>query len=416
MKGIVLAASSRQIGDYTTTEIIGRGGYGSVYRAADTAHGRDVAIKVLDGELDEARRRRFDRERQTMGRLSSHPNIVSVYDSGYTEADEAFIVMELAAGGSLRDRLRQQGPLPWKEATTIIVAIAKAAQAAHDAGVFHRDIKPDNILIDHFNNPKLADFGIASVATNATATTTTTATLAHAAPEVLQGQASSPAVDIYALGSTLFALISGRPPFLQSDEDTIASMIGRALTQPPPDIRTFGVPDHVARVIEKSLAKDASGRQPTAAHLADELSEAIGDTGGAVRSSGASTDATQGNRAHETRLATPNPSTPPRAPGRSNEPAGLWMTPEPPGQYQAPYQATPPPQWNPPHEAPAYQSGQISGRPKWLWPLLATGAAVLAASALYVSGVGRSTGTANDDTQANANNNEPSGEDRKSVV
>jgi serine/threonine protein kinase len=254
--------------------VIGHGGFGAVYRATDADHGRDVAIKVLSGELDSAARRRFDRERQTMGRLSSHPNIVTIYESGYTSNGEAYLVMELAEGGSLRERLSAAGPLPWEEAAEIVAAIAAAAQAAHDNRVLHRDIKPDNILIDRFGNPKLTDFGIATVAGSATAATSTTATLAHAAPEMLQGEGSTPAVDIYALGSTLFSLLNGRPPFLQSDDVTVSSMIGRTITQPPPDLRPLGVPEPIALVVERALAKSPTERQPTADDLARELREA----------------------------------------------------------------------------------------------------------------------------------------------
>ncbi|MGF1597537.1 MAG: protein kinase [Acidimicrobiales bacterium] len=273
-----MSTNSRTIAGYADAQLIGRGGFGSVYRANDPQHGREVAIKILSGELGEAERRRFDRERQTMGRLGSHPNIVPVYESGYTPDGEGYIVMELASGGSLRERLASGGRLPWEEATKIMAAVANATQAAHDNGVLHRDIKPDNILIDQFGNPKLSDFGIAAVANNATATTSTTATLAHAAPELLQGQPSTPAIDIYAIGSTLHSLLTGYPPFLRPDDESVTPMITRALTEPPPDLRPYGVPDPVAQVVERALAKEPAERQPTASALAAELTAAIGGT------------------------------------------------------------------------------------------------------------------------------------------
>lgn len=266
-------------GRYEILEPIGRGGFGSVYRASDPAHGREVAIKVLHGKLGDTERRRFDRERRAMGRLGSHPNIVPVYDSGYTDAGEAYLVMELASGGSLQNRLDAAGPLPWSEAAGIMAGIASAVEAAHLAGVLHRDVKPDNILIDEYGNAKLTDFGIASVADSSTATTSTSATIAHAAPEVLDGSPSTAAVDIYAIGSTLHNLIAGTAPFYREGDATVAAMIGRIATQPPPDLRPLGVPDPVAAVVERALAKAPDHRQAAAAQVAEELRAAMGHGG-----------------------------------------------------------------------------------------------------------------------------------------
>ena len=266
-----MSGETRDIANYSNAVLIGRGGFAWVYQATDVAHDRQVAIKVLRTSMGAAERRRFDRERQTMGRLGSHPNIIPVHDSGYTEAGEAYIVMELAGGGSLRKRLDETGRLPWPEAVEIMATVASAIQAAHDSGVLHRDIKPDNILIDQYGHPKLSDFGIATVADNATATTSTSTTLAHAAPEVLQGQKSTGAVDVYALGSTLHALISGSPPFMRPDDEVAAAMLMRVLGEPPPDLRPFGVPDPLARVIEQALAKEPAQRQGSAAELSSQL-------------------------------------------------------------------------------------------------------------------------------------------------
>ncbi|MEL7156118.1 MAG: serine/threonine-protein kinase, partial [Actinomycetota bacterium] len=266
-----MSGQSRTIGRFDDATLIGRGGFGAVYEADDAEHGRKVAIKVLPGTMGDTERRRFDRERQTMGRLGSHPNIIPVHESGYTDDGEGYIVMELAPGGSLRARLDEEGPLGWEEAIGIAIAMAGAAQAAHDQGVLHRDIKPDNILIDGYGNPRLTDFGIAAVASNATATTSTTATLAHAAPELLEGQTSTVAVDIYAIGSTFYNLVMGHPPFMTDETVGVTAMIGRALTQPPPDLRPLGVPDAVAAVIERSMAKEAGDRQRSASELADAL-------------------------------------------------------------------------------------------------------------------------------------------------
>ena len=326
-----MAGRTRDIAGYRNAELIGQGGFAAVYKAADAAHGREVAIKVLEGALGETERRRFDRERQTMGRLGSHPNIMPVYESGYTESGEGYIVMQLASGGSLGARLRSTGPVPWPEAVEIMAAVAGATQAAHDSGVLHRDIKPDNILIDQYGNPKLSDFGIAAVANNATATMSTTATLAHAAPELLQGQQIGPGVDIYALGSTLFNLITGLPPFIRPGDEGVTPMITRALTEAPPDLRPRGVPDSVARIIEQSLAKDPAQRQPTAQAMAAQLKAAA--SGAPVPNAAT--------------IAVPSPP-PLIAQTPTGSPAWPATGPQaPPPQYQPPTQPQPQPQYAP---------------------------------------------------------------------
>lgn len=321
-----MAGRTRDIAGYRDAELIGQGGFAAVYKAADAAHGREVAIKVLEGALGDTERRRFDRERQTMGRLGSHPNIMPVFESGYTESGEGYIVMQLATGGSLGARLRSAGPLPWPEAVEIMAAVAGATQAAHDSGVLHRDIKPDNILIDQYGNPKLSDFGIAAVANNATATMSTTATLAHAAPELLQGQQIGPGVDIYALGSTLFNLITGLPPFIRPGDEGVTPMITRALTEAPPDLRPRGVPDSVSRIIEQSLAKDPAQRQPSAQMMAAQLKAAA--TGAPMPSSAT--------------IAVPSPP-----PLIAQTPTGspAWPSTGSQPQYQPPSQPVPQPQY-----------------------------------------------------------------------
>ncbi len=260
---------------YARGELLGRGGFGSVYRSADERHGRDVAIKILDGNLGVDERRRFDRERVAMGALGSHPNIVPVFDSGYTEDGRAYLVMEFAPGDSLRRRLDDDGPFEWQEAVALVVAVSRGVAAAHAAGILHRDIKPDNILIDSYGSPKLADFGIATVVSGATTTKGASTTLAHAAPELLEGLPAASSMDIYALGSTLHNLISGLPPFARPDDELAAPMLRRILSEPPPDLRPLGVPDAVASVVEQALAKDPADRHPSADAFAEQLEASL---------------------------------------------------------------------------------------------------------------------------------------------
>lgn len=346
-----MATNSRDIAGYVGAKLLGRGGFGAVYQASDEDHGRDVAIKVLQGTLGEAERRRFDRERQTMGRLGSHPSIIPVFESGYTPEGEGYIVMELATGGSLKDRLVREGRIPWQEAAEMMAAVATATQAAHDNGVLHRDIKPDNILIDQFGNPKLSDFGIAAVATNATSTTSTTATLAHAAPELLQGRASSTAMDIYAVGSTLHALVTGLPPFVRAEDESVTPMITRALTEPPPDLRSYGVPDNVAVVVERALSKEPADRQATAAELANELRYGIYGEGLGGRPAAAPNppDANPNDTVVDASFLPPGPGSnerPPAFPPPTGQP-GINPNSFPqtgsPSQHFSPSGATPPP-------------------------------------------------------------------------
>ncbi len=245
-----------------------------MYRADDPDHGRQVAIKVLDVELGETERRRFDRERQLMGQLGSHPNIISVFDSGYTDQDEAYIVMELASEGSVRSELDRRGQFPWDDAVALMAPIATAVAAAHARGIVHRDIKPDNILIDDYGNPRLTDFGIAALTSGATSTQAASATLAHAAPEVLDGKQGTEATDVYALASTLHTLIAGVPPFMRSADEGLGVMMRRIMAEPPPDLRPLGVPDHVARAIEQALEKDPADRRFTAESFAGAISAA----------------------------------------------------------------------------------------------------------------------------------------------
>ncbi len=362
-----MAAKTRDIGPYRNAELLGRGGFGSVYRVNDPEHGREVAIKVLQGQLGETERRRFDRERQTMGRLGSHPNIVPVYDSGYTEGGEGYIVMELATGGSLRERIDREGGLGWKESAAIMAAIAKAAEAAHNEGVLHRDIKPDNILIDSYGNPKLTDFGIAAVASNATATTSMTATVAHAAPEILQGQTGNHSIDIYAIGSTFYNLVTGLPPFQRADDFGVPAMITRALTEDPPDLRQHGVPDQVARVIERSLAKEPGARQPTAAQLADELLAAVAEAeagGGPTSPPVADAGATQIAPPIDLNNLGPGPGGGP--PQYTPNPAGPpQYTPNPAGPPQYTPNPAGPPQYTPNPAGPPQYTPNPAGQPQY---------------------------------------------------
>ena len=265
-------AAGVAIGGYEDLSEVGRGAFGVVFRARQPEFGRFVAIKVLTGVRDAAARRRFDRERRSVGSLSGHPNIVTVHASGFTADESPYLVMEYLGRGSLADGLAQ-GPMPWREAIDIGVKLASALQRAHDTGLLHRDIKPENVLLSEGGEPKLADFGIA-VLQGATETGSRF-TPVHAAPELLAGGGATATADVYSLASTIYTLIAGHAPFLRSTDDSIVSVMARITNDPVPDLRPSGVPDPVCTVLEHAMAKDPAQRATSAAELGRQLAQLL---------------------------------------------------------------------------------------------------------------------------------------------
>jgi hypothetical protein len=256
-------------------EEIGRGGFAIVFKAWQPAFERHVAIKVLGANIDELAAQRFERECVSIGALSGHPNIVTVHDVGNTDDGRPYIMMEYLAEGSLADVVRRQGALSWEDASNVGVKLAGALESAHRISVLHRDVKPENVLISRYGEPKLADFGIARIEGKAeTRSGLITASPHHAPPEILNGQRASVEADIYSLASTIFALITGHGPFDREDDDTVFAIYARIASEDVPDVREFGVPDAVAGVIEQGLSKDPAGRPHTAAEFGTLLQEA----------------------------------------------------------------------------------------------------------------------------------------------
>ncbi len=265
-------------------EEVGRGGFGIVYGAFDARFGRRVAVKIIrDSGLGRDVRARFERECLAIGSVSGHPNIVAVYDSGVTDGGDLYLVMEFLGGGSARQRLRDKGPATPEQAVRVGIGLAGALETAHRAGIVHRDIKPENILYSDYDVPKLVDFGIARVQFGyQTRTGLLSATLNHAAPEVVGGSSPGSAVaDVYSLASVLYTLLAGQPPFYGGLEDSLVPLISRIVTQPAPDLAvTAGVPEHLARVVARGLAKDPVQRYPSAAEFGAALQEANERLGG----------------------------------------------------------------------------------------------------------------------------------------
>ena len=262
---------------------IARGGFGVVYRAQQPAYRRTVAIKLLEASLDGKTRERFERECMALGSLSGHPNIVTLFDSGFTSAGEPYIVMEYLAGGSLDDRLTRGAPLSWREALVIGIKLAGALHTAHQAGMLHRDIKPSNVLVSSFGECRLVDFGLARLkGAMVTRVGEVAASLAFAAPEIVNGQAPSVASDVYSLAATVFTLIRGRPPFVQDDDDLEVQVIARIASAPVPDLRVVGVPDSVCQVLERAMDKDPGRRFQSAEEFGKALQATQAEAGDAV--------------------------------------------------------------------------------------------------------------------------------------
>lgn len=254
---------------------LGRGGSAIVYEATEVALRRVVAVKVLIHlSVDESLLRRFSQECEAMGGLSWHPHVVTVHGQGTTPEGFPYLVMEHLPQGSLADRLQRETTLPWQEAVHYGVQVADALEAAHEGGLLHRDVKPENVLLDRFGDAKLGDFGIATVTGGImTATGVITATVAHAAPEIVGGARATVASDLYSLGSTLHTLCAGVPPFLRADDESVLQMIARVATDPPPDLRRSGVPDDVSSVVEGLLAKEPAERPAGAGTVIQSLQE-----------------------------------------------------------------------------------------------------------------------------------------------
>lgn len=267
------AAAWPSVAGLTDLQPLGRGGFGTVYRAWQVSVGRAVALKVDSRVLvDDRDRRRFMREASTAGRLSGHAHIVAVYDAGLTPDGRPYLVMELCPGGSLADRVNRAGPLQPEEVRRIGVGIADALASAHAAGVLHRDVKPGNILIDAYGTAKLADFGLAAVldASGDSSPTRDALTPAYASPEAFALSPPTPQGDVYALGATLYALLAGRPPRAPAWPPGSMEELMAALRAPVPPVA--GVSAALHAVLVGALEAERDDRTPSAAALRDALS------------------------------------------------------------------------------------------------------------------------------------------------
>jgi serine/threonine-protein kinase len=257
---------------YEILEKVGEGGMAIAYRGRDRVLGRAVAIKIMRPELatDAGFLARFRREARAAAGIV-HEHIAAVYDTG-SDGPYHYIVMEYVAGESLRDRLRREGPLPLGEALRIAEQTAEALEAAHAAGVTHRDIKPHNILLGRGGQVKVTDFGIARAA-SAPGTGDTSAvigTVNYVSPEQARGETVGPQGDVYSLGATLFEMLVGKPPFNGGDRLAVLHKHVYDRAPRPSELRP-GLPPEVDSMVAHCLEKDLSRRFASAGELRSYL-------------------------------------------------------------------------------------------------------------------------------------------------
>ena len=262
-------------GRYAVERIVGHGGMATVALARDRELDRQVAIKRLSEALigDRIFRERFLREARMAAQLA-HPNIVAVFDVG-EEDGVPYIVMEYVEGETLADLMARDGPVDADRAVDLALQACAGLEHAHAAGLVHRDIKPQNLLVRPDDTLKIADFGIARPVdgTQLTLAGTVLGTAAYLAPEQARGEQVTRAADIYSLGAVLYELLAGRPPytFESLDELTVQQREG-----PPPSVP--GVSPELEGVVLRCLAADPVQRPPSAAALARELSESSAES------------------------------------------------------------------------------------------------------------------------------------------
>jgi serine/threonine protein kinase len=278
----------RHIGRYDVERLLGEGGMGRVLLARDTVLGRRVALKILRDDLGlppELKAQLVERMRQEARAAAtlSHPGMVTLHDMGEDDAVGLFLVFELIDGPTLRERLQRGGALPPGEVAAIAKVLGAALTHAHQAGVIHRDVKPENVMLSP-TGAKLTDFGIARLPDSTlTRATTVLGTPAYSAPEALASGAFSAASDQFSLAATLYEAVTGVRAFPGDDALAVANRVATAKHAPPtavlPALSTFV---NLDLIFDRALAKEARTRFATCAALGDVLGAELDGTNAAA--------------------------------------------------------------------------------------------------------------------------------------
>ena len=261
---------------YEQLELIGSGGMSVVYKSLDRKLNRYDAIKILKDDLisDEESKERFLAESRAIAMLS-HPNIVSIYDVGHVDDESGeieYIVMELIEGITLKQYIKKRGQLNWKESLHFSTQIAKALSHAHERGIIHRDIKPQNIMLLKDGSIKVADFGIAALQNSLGDSDEALGSVHYMAPEQSKGAAADARSDIYSLGVVMYEMLTGQYPYTGETPEEIAikHINGNPVT---PKKLNKNIPDKLERIILKAMSSDLQTRYQTAEEMVQDLEE-----------------------------------------------------------------------------------------------------------------------------------------------
>jgi serine/threonine-protein kinase len=259
-------------GRYRVAARIATGGMSTVYRGLDERLDRPVALKVMDSRYatDQQFLTRFQLEARAVARLKD-PGLVAVYDQG-ADAGHPFLVMELIDGGTLRELLNERGPMPPHAVVAVLRPVLGALAVAHEAGLVHRDVKPENVLISDAGEVKIADFGLvrAVAAAGITSTSVILGTAAYLSPEQVRDGNAGPESDVYGVGVLTYELLTGRTPF--SGDSALAVAYQRLDNDVPPPGRAIeGVPPQFDELVARATARDPADRYADAAVMGEEL-------------------------------------------------------------------------------------------------------------------------------------------------